>query len=78
MDEKVGASPRKTMLSSASPYDLYKAAEAVVDAALWCHRLRGDFEVPEDARLSLIEAVYQDPTLTPHLFEEDLLDLSWC
>ena len=52
--------------------DLMSAAEAVVDAALWCHSLRGSGLVPAEIRQALIEAVFRDPTLTPHLFGKPL------
>jgi len=48
--------------------ELMVAAEAVVDAALWCHSLKGQGLVPVEIRQALIEALYRDPSLTPHLF----------
>jgi len=51
------------------------AAEAVVDAAIWSHRLRAETlgafrEVSEQTRLALIEMIYNDPSLTPSLFQD--------
>jgi len=59
--------------------ELMHAAEAVVDAALITHEVRGDAPVvSEDTRLFLIEAVCEDPSLTPHLFSRDLVGFHWC
>ncbi|MCC6933127.1 MAG: hypothetical protein IT292_07720 [Deltaproteobacteria bacterium] len=55
-------------LAVATSDDLLKAAEAVVDAALVCHSVECEVRLTEEARGSLIRAVYDDPTLTPHLF----------
>ena len=51
-----------------------KAAEAVVDAAICC---RGAFEqlsVSIETRAFLVDAVLEDPTLTPKLFTENLFN----
>ena len=55
-------------LAGASSDELMKAAEAVVDAALVCHNVENEVRLTEEARGLLIRAVYEDPTLTPHLF----------
>ena len=56
-------------LRHASPEDLHKAAEAVVDAAICCRQVRGKGAISEKARRLLIEAVFRDPELTVHLFD---------
>lgn len=56
--------------------ELMVAAEAVVDAALWCHSLRGNGLVAVEVRQALIEAIYRDPSLTPHLFGADSTPIS--
>ena len=56
--------------------ELMIAAEAVVDAALWCHSLRGNGIVPVEVRQTLIEAIYRDPSLTPYLFGPDSTPIS--
>ena len=63
------------LLERASQRDLRMAAEAVVDAAIWRHRLRADTlggfrDVSEEIRLALIEMIFEDPSLTPSLFHE--------
>lgn len=63
-------------LALASDQELRRAAEAVVDAAIWRRRLRSETlgaepDVSEQTRLSLIELVYRDPSLTSYLFRDE-------
>ena len=63
------------LFERASQRDLRMAAEAVVDAAIWRHKLRADTlggfrDVSEETRLALIEMIYEDPSLTPSLFHD--------
>ena len=63
-------------LQQSSERDLRKAAEAVVDAAIWRHRLRAETlgaapEVPEPTRLALIEMIFKDPSQTAFLFQDE-------
>ena len=55
-------------LENASNDELYKAAEALVDAAICCREVSSYSEISESTRNLLIKAVYEDPRLTPHLF----------
>lgn len=64
-------------LSTLSKQDLLRAAEAVVDAALCRHQFEGT-EVPEDTRRFLIQAVYEDPSLTMSLFQTDMTRFHCC
>ena len=75
MDDECMRRPKGAMFSSKkdSNKDLVRAAEAVVDAAIWCHRLQDDGDVTEEFRQSLIEAVFDDPMLTPELFQKGRL-----
>lgn len=52
-----------------------KSAEAVVDAAIVCHQSRGGEHIGSELRLSLVEAVLADPTLTPSLFSGAALNI---
>lgn len=63
-------------LEQANEKDLKLAAEAVVDAAIWRYRLRADTlggrrQISEETRASLIELVFNDPSLTPFLFQDE-------
>lgn len=49
-------------------YETRLAAAAVVDAAIVCYELRTSVTVSDSARALLVEAVYQNPTLTERLF----------
>jgi hypothetical protein len=60
----------RQMLACASEQDLLWAAQAVVDAALWSKRLKHNISVSEQTRQLLIEAIFEDPTLTGLLFWE--------
>lgn len=44
-----------------------KAAEAVVEAASWCHLLRIGEELPLPTRKVLLRALTKDPSLTEEL-----------
>ena len=60
----------------ASERELRLAAEAVVDAAIWRHKLRADTigafrNVPEETRLAMIDLLVKDPGLTPFLFRAE-------
>ena len=55
-------------LENVSNDELFKAAEALVDAAICCREVSRDSEISESTRNLLIRAVYEDPRLTPHLF----------
>jgi len=62
-------------IQHASERDLWLAAEAMVDAAIWRRRFRLETlgaspDVPEQTRLALIELVYKDPSFTPFLFQD--------
>lgn len=72
------AAAREHSFSSLNEEHLYASARAVVEAALWCHRVRGEKEVSEQTKSALIEAVFRDPSLTPHLFEKGALRFQWC
>ncbi len=58
--------------------DIWKSAEAVVDAAMWCHRACGRPDVSDDVRDALVAAVYEDASLTAYLFDESFICCSWC
>lgn len=63
-------------LRDASERELRLAAEAVVDAAIWRRRLRAETlgaepDVSEETRLALIELVFEDPSFTPYLFQDE-------
>jgi len=63
-------------LERATEHELRLAAEAVVDAAIWRHKLRADTvgafrNVPEETRLAMIELLVKDPGLTPFLFRAE-------
>ena len=62
-------------LERADQRELRQAAEAVVDAAIWRRKLQSTLigagtDVSEETRSSLIELVFQDPSLTAFLFED--------
>ena len=66
----------REQLEVASERDLRRAAEAVVDAAIWRQRLRTDTlgsqcSVSDLARQALIELLYRDPNLTSYLFTDE-------
>lgn len=57
--------------------DLELAAEAVVDAAIWRYRLKaetlgGRVSISDSSRRCLINLVYQEPSLTKHLFTDEI------
>ena len=78
MEEKELMLSAERSLASATQHDLFLAAEAVVDTALCCHRLRSDLEISDDTRLMLIQAVYKDPSLTGALLTGDMLHFERC
>ena len=45
-----------------------KAAEAVVDAAIWYHWVNDDMRVSNETRAVWIESVLHSPETTPKLF----------
>ena len=51
--------------------DLYKAAEAVVDAALTCHEAKYDIKVGRFLRDKLVRQVYDDPLKTAKVLDPD-------
>ena len=53
-------------LGSATDGDLWRAAEAIVDAAMTIHRSKG-VAVTSESREALVKAVFQDPGLTAFL-----------
>lgn len=59
--------PRRPSLSV---QDLHHAAQAVVDAALFCHSARG-VHVSAEVRAALIQAVFEDPSITSDLLRPD-------
>ena len=75
MDKITGQNRLKNRLASASEQDLFWAAEAVVDAALWANRARHHTEVTAETRLLLIEAIFADPSLTRSLFQNSALSI---
>lgn len=64
-------------LDSATDRDLQLAARAVVDAAICCRGAKKDLErcPSELERLLLVEALYEDPSLTARLFDGSSWDL---
>lgn len=78
VEEKELMPSAERCFASTTQHDLLLAAEAVVDAALWCHRLRSDLEISEDTRLMLIQAVYKDPSLTGALLTGDMFHFERC
>jgi len=54
----------------ASEGDQFKAATAVVDAAICFQVARGIDPISPERRKELIEAVFRDPSFTPYLFED--------
>lgn len=55
-------------LESATDKDMYRAAEAVVDAAIHCHQYKNNSPVTSYMRSLLIQAVLDDPSVTEFLF----------
>ena len=53
-------------ISAATDSDLWRAAEAIVDAAMTIHRSKG-VAVTNESREALVKAVFQDPGLTAFL-----------
>lgn len=57
--------------------ELHLAAEAVVDAAIWRYRLKaetlgGRLSISDSSRRSLIDLVYEEPSLTHYLFTDEI------
>lgn len=61
---------QKNSHASLSTQDLRHAAQAVVDAALFCHSARG-VHVSAEVRAALIQAVFEDPSITSDLLRPD-------
>ena len=57
-----------------SEEDLWRAAEAVVEAAVVRMQLRSGKQVSASHREALIDAVYRDPSMTGFLFEDGSLE----
>lgn len=45
-----------------------KAAEAVVDAAIWYHWVNDDLQVSDETRSAWIESILESPEITAKLF----------
>ncbi len=71
LEDKTNQPAPDSAAAEISPEDQIKAAEAVVDAAICCQSLGSDLGISAETRAFLVDAVLQDPTLTPKLFTED-------
>lgn len=58
-------------MAELSAEEQLKAAEAVVDAAICVQSLGKNLGISPETRAFLVDAVLQDPSLTPKLFTED-------
>ena len=70
MSEELDNTSIFTKLDEADDYELQQAAEAVVDAAICRHALRGFETVPIAVRSLLIKAVKDDPSVVEELFRD--------
>ena len=53
-----------------------RAAEAVVDAAIWCQSVSGDVALSHAQRELLIQVIKANPQMTGELFLKGLMNLS--
>lgn len=57
-------------LSRLSGEELWRAAEALVEAASIRFQLKGRGAIPDPQKQALVEAVYRDPSMTEFLFSD--------
>ena len=60
--------PLDVLLESATREDLRRAAEAILEAAIWKQRARGEVTLTPSSRDALIRAIIVDPEMTELLF----------
>ena len=56
--------------------DRVRAAEAVVDAAIWCQLLKGPVSINDSDREFLVNIIKANPQFTGSLFKNGILNLS--